>query len=213
MANADFQSEAERYDQIAKRALQMMAGDERLPFVSAFVMASDKVAGEVNLDRLRRGELTLTRALLFTGSYGRLDLLLAAYDNGLAIENEVLDGLIEWWSGSDPDDTDPRFLTLWKRAWERNHNRFITDPDGTDLPMRRRIRIYRGQDLDAPIGIAWSTSSRVARKFANGAATRQVGRGGVVLTGTVNRTDILAYLTDRHENEVIVDPDTVEIVR
>jgi hypothetical protein len=211
--NADSQALADQHDQIAKRALQIMAGDERLPYISAFVMASDLIGGETNLERLRSGEFSLTRALLYTGSYGRLNLLLAAYDNGLAIENEALDGLIEWWSGSDPDDTDPRFLTLWKRAWERNHRQFITDPDGTDLPMRKRITIYRGQDLDAPIGIAWSTSSRVARKFANGAGSRQWNRGGVVLKGTVARVNILAYLTDRHENEVIVDPATVEIVR
>lgn len=210
MTDADLRSQ---HEAISKQALAFMARDERLPYISAFVMASDTLSGEANLERLTKGEITFAQALLYTGSYARLDLVVNAHDRGLASRDEVLDALIEYWSGSDPDDTDERFLRLWYQAWERNGNRHVTDPDGRDLPSRKRLTIYRGQDLDAPLGIAWSLSQRIAQKFAMGAATRQANRDGVILKGTVERIDVLAFLTDRGEQEVIVDPDTVTVIR
>jgi hypothetical protein len=200
-----------RMHEVDKRAAVLMTADPRLPFSSAFVIASDMISGEENLARLRDGTLTYNRALVFTGSYGRLSLVLAADDEHLVIRNQTLDALVEYWSGSDPDDTDERYLRLWYQAWERNHNKPVTD--GAVLPRRQRLRVYRGQDLDAPLGCAWSLDRKTAEKFANGAATRQAHRNGVVIEGWVKTVDVLAYLNERGEREVILDPETVEVER
>ena len=45
-----------------------------------------------------------------------------------------------------------------------------------------------------------------------GRTSPRVGpRSGVIVTGTVARSDLLAYLTSRAEDEVIVDPEDVAI--
>jgi len=108
-------------------------------------------------------------------------------------ESELIEMLPDLWRGSDPDDTDPQYLRLWKTAWLANGRRTVRD--GPHLPKGRTVRCYRGQDADAPLGIAWSLDRRVAEKFARGAGTRQSNRSGMVFETEVPRTAVLAYLT------------------
>jgi hypothetical protein len=191
------------------KAKELMEADPRLPYVSALVMASDLIGADKAWEELSQG-MPFNQALWCVGSYGRLGFVLKALDERLASADEVLAIWPALWSGSDPNDTDPRFLQMWLGAYWRHHGMIC---DGEPLLDQDTINVYRGQDADAPLGIAWTTSKCVAKKFARGAATRQSNRDGVVIHGTVKREDVLAYLTGRNEFEIIVDPARVTVTK
>jgi hypothetical protein len=187
------------------KAKELMEADPRLPYISALVMAGDLVGADQASAALREGK-PFAEVLWHVGSYGRLSFVLKALADGYTTIQELLPLWPELWSGSDPDDADPRFLEVWRQACEANGG---VVEDGSPLPTHPVITIYRGQDADAPLGIAWTTSKRIAMKFARGAATRQSNRNGVVIRRTVKRENVLAYLTGRGEFEIIVDPERV----
>lgn len=190
----------------ADAATKLMDADPSLPFMSALVIARDMASADRSMQWLREGKHEWGRAEVFCGSYGRLDLRVRAWQEGLITDEQALTDLASTWSGSDPDDTDPRFLALWKTAFAANGGVYLRDPEDAALPGTRVLTVYRGQDEGAPFGVSWSLNMTVAIKFANGAATRQRNRGGVVYKATVLRSDVMAYMTGRKEAEVIIDP-------
>ena len=196
----------------AERATKLMDADPSLPFISALVIARDLASVDRSLGWLREGKHDWGRAEVFTGSYGRLDLRVRAREEGLITKEQALDGLADTWSGSDPDDTDPRFLALWKEAFATNGGTYLRDHADKTLPGTQWLTIYRGQDAGAPFGIAWSLDPMVAAKFADGAATRQRNRQGVVYRAIAPRTKVMGYMTGRGEQEVIVDPADITMV-
>lgn len=189
----------------AQRAEVLMQRDPNLPWISAYIMARDLMSADRSLNWLREGKYDWGRAEVFCGSYGRLDLRVRAHAEGLITDEQAITDLAGMWSGSDPDDTDPRFLALWKSAFKANGEKYLRDR-GKALPRGAMVRVYRGQDEGAPFGIAWSLDPLVAKKFANGAATRQHHRNGVVYTGVIPRQAVLGYMTGRNESEVVFDP-------
>lgn len=197
---------AAQHEAVSQRATELMKADPRLPFISAYVMANDMAGAERSMGWLREGKHPWGRAEAFCGSYGRLDLRVRAREEGLITDEQAFADLASTWSGSDPDDTDPRFLTLWKDAVAANGGQYLRDPEGVTLPGNHVLTIFRGQDEGVPFGIAWSLDVTTAIKFANGAATRQRGRNGVVYRAKVKRSDVLGYMTARHEAEVVLDP-------
>ena len=204
MEQPTLEEAAAQHEAISVRATALMDADPRLPYISAFVIASDLTQADRSLQWLREGKHPWKMAEAFCGSYGRLDLRVRALEEGLISETEAITDLPGQWSGSDPDDTDPRFLALWKSAVRFNGGKYLRD--GKPLPRRRHLVVYRGQDEGAPFGIAWSLDANIARKFANGAATRQHQRNGVVYHTMVRRIDVLGYMTGRGEAEVVLDP-------
>jgi hypothetical protein len=191
----------------AKVAEEFMAADPRLPFISALIMAGDKRSADAATKMLADGE-SYHSAQTRVGSYFRLDWSVRAMEAGHVSLDDLLDELPELWRGSDPDDLDPRYLDLWKKAFVRNGRKYVRD--GRALPRTKLLTIYRGQDEDAEFGIAWTTNPKIAAKFANGAATRESHRGGVVYYATVARNNVLGFVTGRGENEIIVDPRNVK---
>ena len=213
-AMAYFQRREER---VIPKVEQLMAADPKLPFISAYIMAGDLVRADEVFELLGEGKVTWDQAEMMTGSYGRLDLRARALANEYITVEQAIEDLPATWRGSDPDDTDPRFLALWKLAFRANRYRTVRDRKGAPIPALRGsgelVRIYRGQDEGAPFGIAWSLSKVTATKFANGAATRQRSRNGVVYEAKVERKHILGYCVERGENETIVDPQHLQQVR
>ena len=217
-SQADLDANLDRLEAEAKedfkRAEELMKRDPKLPLISAYVIARDLRSADRSMEWLREGKYDWKTAEVFTGSYGRMDLRVRAHAEGLITNEQVLDGLTHAWSGSDPDDTDPRFLALWRDAWVANGRKPLRD--GKGLPRDQWLHVYRGQDevttvgrtpLDpSAFGIAWSLDPMVAKKFANGAATREHSRGGVVYVARVHRSDVMGYMVGRNEAEVIVDP-------
>jgi len=203
----DIQTLEREGKEAASRAEALMQKDPKLPWISAYVIARDLMGADRSLNWLREGKHPWERAEVFCGSYGRLDLRVRAHAEGLITDAQALADLPSAWSGADPDDTDPRFLALWKSAFAANGGKYLRDR-GRALPNQKSpmLRVYRGQDEGADFGIAWSLDPLVAKKFASGAATRQHYRNGVVYTGLVPRTAILGYMTGRREAEVVFDP-------
>ena len=212
----DHEAEMDRHiqemERDSKRATELMDADPSLPFISALIIARDMASADRSMDWLRTGKYDWSRAEVFCGSYGRLDLRVRAHAEWLITDEQALEDLPSTWSGSDPDDTDPRFLALWKSAVAANGGVYLRDHADKTLPGAQWLTIYRGQDAGAPFGIAWSLDPMVAAKFADGAATRQRHRGGVVYKAIVPRTLVLGYMTGRGEQEVIVDPATITMV-
>lgn len=204
--------EVANMEERGKIATELMNADPKLGYISAIVMAGDRM----NLDRAQRfmgNGMSFDSALVSVGSYYRLAFALWAYEVKYITQDKMLDVLIDEWSSSDPDDTDPQFLELWHKAFIRNGRRYIRD--GRPLPRGAmgKIIVYRGQDeANGNYGIAWTTDPKIAEKFANGAATRQRNRDGKIIMAVVKRTKVMAYLTDRGESETIIDPKDLEVI-
>jgi hypothetical protein len=203
--DTELEREMEKMKIDAKAAEEIMAADPKIGFISAMVMASDLRTANEAWESLINGT-PYDEAKIRVGSFARLDWTIKALDAGYVSLDQVLDELPELWRGSDPDDTNPRFLELWRAAFIRNDNYYVYDEALLPEDDSPDITIYRGQDADAEYGIAWSLDRVIAEKFANGAATRQANRGGVVIMARVDKVDVLGYLTGRGESEVIVDP-------
>lgn len=193
-----------RFQEYAKRQSALMSEileeNPNLPTITAIIMASDKVSAENSAKRLEEG-VPFARAVAMVGSYSRLEFALTH-----AIKDQryrwLISHLPALWSGSDPDDTDSRFLTLWRDAWRRNDRAAILD--GPRLPDGKVLMVYRGQREGEKLGIAWSLDRDIAEKFALGASFRTPILGSVI-ERQVKRKQVLAYLTKRGESEVIID--------
>lgn len=169
------------------------------PFITALIMAGDQVSAERWEKRMAEKGMTPEQTASLIGSYSRF---------GWALKNcsreWFREHIADLWRGSDPDDTDPKFLAAWVDAWEANGHKTITD--GKALPRRKYLTLYRGQMPNDPIGIAWSLDRDIADKFARGAGIRAHDMPGAILEVAVPRNAVLGYLTGRGESECVVLP-------
>lgn len=111
------------------------------------------------------------------------------------------------WSDAEPDDTDRRWLTLWKAAANKDG---IVLSEGAQAPNWSDLqKIYRGGGKPKEkLGIAWTTDYEIAKFFA--LRFRDIG---VIFTARVPLgVHPYGYITDRGESEVIVDPKQLEII-
>jgi hypothetical protein len=193
-------------DQMA-RAHAIHEANPAVPFITCLTMAGDAQSAEAATSMLDAG-VSFVHATIHVGSYSRIRWMLDMARAGRVPEATVWDALPAWWPHSDPDDTDPDMLRLWEDAWAANGHRTILDDPDKPLPPGRRLVVYRGQGRDDRAGIAWSLSEDVARKFANGASVRVPGGipNPVVYTARIHRRMVMAYLTTRREQEVIINP-------
>ena len=203
-----FETEEEMMAELERRTVAMQAHAERinreqpgLPPITVIIMANDAAGADMVDAAVRAGELSYETALWQLGSYSRMEYALQWQEDGFATRDELLDKLPDLWPGSDPDDTDERFLELFREAFERNGG-IVTD--GKDLRPGKTLTVYRGQRPYDEVGFAWSLDPKVAQKFANGASFRQPVAGEVIQR-KVAREQVLAYFTGRNEKEVILD--------
>lgn len=180
-----------------------------LPFVTALIVAGDMVSAE-KANRLVEIGLPPESALLTVGSFARFDW--AVQNRKYFGEEFWLANICELWRDSDPDDSNPEYLELWKLCRAAN-KAILQDQIGKIFPISRgeRVRLYRGQRIGDPLGISWTRKPQVARKFATGAAYR-VLVSGLVFSAEVYWEDCLAYITERDEYEVIVDVEAAGLV-
>lgn len=185
-----------------ERAKQLMEANPLLNPMTAIIMAGDAVAADEASQRVADGEDPL-KAMTMVGSFSRF---LWAWDHLLL--DDFFDRIAELWRGSDPDDSDPRMIQIWMEASAYFEHRLITD-EQKELPRPGKghlLKVYRGEEdpsATAPSGIAFSLDPLVARKFAMGAGSRTM-QHGVVLTCNVDPGDVLAYITGRNEEELII---------
>jgi hypothetical protein len=189
---------------------RLAAANPGMRWITIHIMAGDLRQAEDARAMFDRGEITASKALTYTGSYARWDFAHALWSEGHLTDTEYFGDLCDLWSGSDPDDTDPRWLAIWQQARRSLNVAYIRE--GAPLPRKRWITVYRGEQPGDKPGIAWSLDPKVARKFALGAGARTTYPMGVVIKGTVLRENVLAYIDGRNEAEVILDPATVSIL-
>lgn len=190
-------------------ASEIMRRDPSIGFITAIIIAGDRLSAERATELVESGAMEAADAVSHVGSYTRLDFAVRMYEARKITHAWLLTNLPELWRASDPDDTDPRFLKLWKEA--RRRNGMIVRDSNRGLPRGSTVTVYRGQDRGAQIGIAWTTDRAIAVKYSRGMALRQSNRDGEVLTAKVQHRDVLAFLTMRNESEVIVDPSRINI--
>lgn len=181
----------------------------KIPYFTALIMAGDIVSAE-RATRLLAEGLKPECALATVGSYARFGWAVEnrqSFDESFWVQN-----ICELWSGSDPDDTNPEFLELFRLARMQNCVILKDEPEKTFPGVGSEfIWLYRGQRAEDPIGISWTTKRSIAKKFARGAAFRTKVEG-VVYATQVRRVNCLAYITGRGEHEVIVDVEAEGIV-
>lgn len=111
----------------------------------------------------------------------------------------------EWWSMMDAIEHEnmemffEQFAEEWslkcmsdanQRAWKR-------------LPHKKRITIYRGQDLSLPVGLAWTTNRKKAEWFANAGMRGYRRNSPVILTAKLWKSEVALCLNERGESEII----------
>jgi hypothetical protein len=190
-------------EKISGFVTQLLAGDPSMSPITATVIAGDLISAEKATIAVTEG-MDPRRAYSLVGSYARWDWVVTMFRLGHLSEAWFLANICDLWRGADPDDTDPDYLALWRRMKHRNGGLVR---DGRPLPRSLDLQVYRGGPSNPSLvkGIAWTLDPKVARGFANGAGVR-VQQKGIVVSGSVKRGDVIAYITGRNESEVIVDP-------
>lgn len=174
----------------------------------ALVMAGDTLSQD-RADAMVDKGATVRTASVQVGSFSRVDWVADQYFMGLIDVEELSAWIAELWRGADPDDENPAFLWMWRDCSE-----FVGDIiiDEKPLPEGDTLTIYRGQLTEyPPKGLSWSLSKEVAKKFAMGAAVRSF-QDGFLATSTIDRKHIIAYISGRNEEELIIDPDCISTV-
>lgn len=176
-----------------------------VPAITALIMAGDALAADRATAMVEDG-VPFDEALPFVGSYARIGWMLDMAEADHIPLDRLLDLFPRYWPGSDPDDTDPRLLAVWENLWRLNGRSPVTD--GEPLPPGRTLAIYRGQGAGDPLGMAWTLDPTTAARFAAGASLRVRGAviDPVIVHSRVHRRQVFAYLTNRGEAEVIIDP-------
>lgn len=182
--------------------------------VTLFVLSGDLAHSEKVDALFQAGEISFDEAQNAMGSFARWDWLMKQYRAGTINPVKFHENMCHWWSASDPDDTDKMSLEMFKNARAAspvipNRGQYLSD-EHESLPLTEFLTVYHGQDLyEKKIGFAWTLDLAIAKKFAAGAWAR-APRPGFVLKGVVERINILAYITGRGEQEVIVQPKLVK---
>jgi hypothetical protein len=187
-------------------AAATIAEEQGIPYIAAYVIAGDIASRETADAMLRTKPFWVASA--FVGSYARLAWVVDHMETGDVDRSEVVGLLPHLWSGSDPDDTDPRFLALWQDAWRANGRHPVRDgrPLPRTLTPSTPLEVFRGQLGPDKPGIAWTLDPKVARRFALTGGLRATIGEGILIRALAERRDVLAYLTGRGESEVVIDP-------
>lgn len=132
-----------------------------------------------------------------------------------SITREQLRDQLPWiWTDSEPNDTDRRWVTLFRDS-TKTEGVLVSDMfNGIryPLPDDEVLTIYRGTHYrNDKLGLAWSLSKEVAEMFSSYGRLKDQNPGWVI-TGEVPRGDILAYLMNRKEHEIDVDPAKVKVI-
>ena len=192
-----FQSDEFKRRELRQQQILAQLVKKGVPFATAIVMSGDLLSAEEAAKRVQDGadpKFEYKRV----GSYARLEWCLKNLPHDF-----LLKVLPEVWRNSDPDDSQKKFLTLWKQAYAANGNKIVLDDKRRKLP-KGKLTVYRGQVGDK-LGISWTTDLEIAKKFALSGGGRQIVKGGKIFKCQINTKDVLAYLTGRGESELIID--------
>lgn len=200
---ADLVAWGEKTQAIAE---DLMAKDPSLPYMTATIIANDVMSADLRTQEVEAGR-DPKDVVWLVGSFARWGWAVAMVSAGKLDADWFSENIADLWRGSDPDDTDPANLNIWRRSFAQRGGIIR---DGRPLPRKGKdgmITVFRGGNpATVGKGFAWTTDPKIAKKFARTHGTRQAMPNGVVISGLVRPLNCLAYLTGRGESEVIVDP-------
>ncbi len=144
----------------------------------------------------------------------RVDALVEALDEGLSGE-EAWDIIGSVWT--DTENVQEMF-DHWIRIWTSGipgRERAMTEEERADFnAMPDTIEVWRGvSHKQAAKGLSWTTDRSKAVWFAGRAKAINGGTGRYLVSGTVSKSDVLAYFTGRGESEIVVLPEKVRIAK
>lgn len=171
--------------------------EQGLPVITAFCMAGDRISA-LRADKLLAAGWPIDRVVWTVGPLERMNWAIVNCDYEWIVAH-----LSALWCHSDPDDTDDRFLGAWLEAHKRNGYWYVRD--GPELPAGEWLTVYRGQ-IGEMVGIRWTCDRVVAERFAQTGGGRLEVPGGRVLERRIKHSQVLAYLTQGGESEVVVRP-------
>lgn len=177
----------------------LLERDPEMPHLTALVQAQDR-GSAIRADFMLEDGMPWQKAMFQVGSYARAEWVKRHSQDGDIDLGQV--DLVSLWRDSDPDDTDAWWALQW---YELRVALGEVITDGTPLPDGDEFHVYRGQ-FGETVGMAWSLDKRVAENFARTGGGRFVRAGGVLLHARVRREAVLAYLTSRGEQEIVVSP-------
>lgn len=87
-----------------------------------------------------------------------------------------------------------------------NREKLMTSKEKEELDkLSNPIKVYRGLQKDANrLGLSWTTSKEKARWFAN-----RFENNGEILEGIIDKKDVFAYILEREEFEIILNPNKI----
>lgn len=117
-----------------------------------------------------------------------------------------------WTDSENVHETWDDWLLVWRGDFERQRlcdRRMATNAQDTKAlaKMPEALKVWHGEEHPERIGMSWTLSRETAAWFA-----RRFGKkGGKLYEGTVKRSDVIAYMTSRGEEEILVEPTMVMI--
>lgn len=115
---------------------------------------------------------------------------------------------VEYPSGSDVSRDD--LLRIFKKVDFKNKLSDVDKIFFENLP--NIITVYRGiQSEEFSDGLSWTTDLKTAQFFANRFKRKKLK--GIVLVGEIQKSDILAYINNRSEHEIICDIELIKDLR
>lgn len=191
----------------------------RSPFVYQIPFHSWKMANEqhrvkeAEFDRLVEGQKFVRAIWLLERPYRLSKLLEWSHDASIPVR-AVKDLIGDVWKDVEhPHQFDEdELVDLFRLAG------WVDDHESNRTLMKDRLRtaagaltVYRGVGKEGnPKGMAWTLSRKTAEWFARRFGGKDVD--GWVYTARIPSFGILAYLTGRGEDEVVVDPSMLEDV-
>lgn len=113
-----------------------------------------------------------------------------------------------WQSSENLHEDEAYFVDLIEHGLQLGSSLVGLDEDEQDrlAKMADKITVYRGSVDFNQEGYSWTTDRDKAKWFA-GRSFGSTAR--VLLRGTVNKSDILAFLAGRGESEIVINPEHV----
>ncbi len=101
------------------------------------------------------------------------------------------------------------FPELFGSARKGKENLMTKDEQKAFAALPEEIKVYRGQVCHKPLAWSWTTDKEKAKWFAE--RFKELKTKTEVLSGTVAKSKVEAYITRREESEIVVNPKFVKL--
>ncbi len=141
-------------------------------------------------------------------SCDRLDDFLALASYHRLPDREYWRLLAQVWIDTEfPSLRQATWLSLFARPRGEREHLMKPEEHAAFIALPNPVRIFRGvKNPKHERGMSWTVDKKKAHWFANRAWFGKGSKGGVVMTTVVPKGKVLAYFSERAENEIVIDP-------